>query len=679
MPTFVLHIGQPADQTGLPFIRLEKFEPGQLTVVDDTVEELPDAFISRCDGLLDELRQNGTDAVVRSRIGMDLYSFLESTRAGYEWLSRCKDIDAPGPGSQPLLYSYLHIESESLPRSLQHLPWELMVESSEENSFAPFRSANHLAVRGHPSMVQQDSDATFSDVLPRSILIAVFDVALDGLEPEQLTRAEPQAEIDAVYATLREQPGMWQVEVLRKPTQDRLKDALYALRPQILHFIGESSDQDDPKFEATQPDGSIEEFSVGNLEKIIFRMAMQDRPRLFILNGCRTADMASPERFGKLGTKGVLTNQAAVFSPPAISFIQVVYERLAKTGDIAQAVWEARVRLWERNPQDQYHWGIPVLTMYRHPERAIWNNLSALTSKARDIINNGLFNGDHDPQLQIDRLHPSRRVWGCTDNQRKIALIRGPEDSGKSLLLRMCVLTWKLRGHPAVLFDPSTMMPGDRRRADVSSILSHVCMELKSEFGDDLSTAQQLDAVIDAVKSPGFAGNNGADDTFPSQQSCQSFISILKQVATEDRPLMLAFDSLGLFFDSHLQNLIRDQIFLPIVSGRGGSTYLAIAAKEKELDWDILGWERDRRNSWKLWVEEVPLVESDVTSAVSLAHEYGARKGWFGDVYYGHGNRPMADWIETVRGSSAMQRPWFPVELKKIAKHFELQRSRRGS
>jgi hypothetical protein len=669
----------PADGPDKPRICLEELNPraAELTVVPGTSEELSDDFLADCRARLDELRARGGDPGTRTRVGGALYRLIESTEAGREWLRRCKDYNK-GEGRDPLLHSYLDIEH----KPLQHLPWELMTGPAEENAFAPFRSGNHLPVRGTPSSYLPDADprrrdgdgSPLSDSLPLSVLVAVYDVRLDGLTTEEITRAEPQAEIDGIFDALRWQPGMWQVEILPQPTELELKEALETFRPQILHFIGEPSGQANPEFTATRRDGTVETLRISDLKRII-REEISEPPRLFILNGCRTADMAPPERFRDLGFKAVITNQATVWSPPAITFIHVVYEQLAATGNVAKAVREARVRLWALKREDHYHWGIPVLTTYSPPENVIRDDLNAIKSKADAIINTDLFSKPHNPWWHIDRLRPSLQVWRCVGSRKKIALIKGPENSGKSLLLRMCMLTWKLRGHPAVLFDPTIAMPGDRRLAGVQSILLHICNELRTEFDAFPQTIlDRLDILIDKVASASFIGNGLADDTFPYEQPCQEFISILSDAATDDRPLMLAFDSLHRFFAPELRSRVRDHIFLPIVMGKAGSTYLAIAVKENEWEMDILGWENDFHNWEDLWVEEVDLVEFEAQDAIPFGHEFGARMGLFGNVQARQGYQEMVDWLEMVRDCRRMRGLWFPIELKRLAKRYRAQR-----
>src|ERR1700722_12094114 len=308
MSILVLHVGNPLEADGLPFICLEKFEPttGITEEVDGSRGPVPPQLLAQQGTLLDELIQGGGKTRTRAHIGVELYKYIAETNAGRLWIDRCKaggQRNSNGQWDQPMLRSYLQIE----PESLQHLPWELMVESIAASALAPFRSPNHLAARGHPND-QSRPQPTLSGVLPLAILVAIYHIE-DTLRGEERFRATPQTEVDAIFAALRDQPGIWQVEVLRNPTDRDLRDALHTIRPHILHFIGEPSGQD-PEFTAKLADGTSEPFRVSALERLLAEI--DNPPRLFVLNGCRTTDMASPEVFRALGSKAVITNQAIV-------------------------------------------------------------------------------------------------------------------------------------------------------------------------------------------------------------------------------------------------------------------------------------------------------------------------------------------------------------------------------
>lgn len=661
MPTVVLHISDSAEAGRRPSICLEDFDPraGTLTRVDDTLEEVPGRLLERCDHLLNELSQEGGKARARAHIGVELYAYIAQTGAGREWFRRCKASGMrkrDGKWDEPLR-TYLQIE----PESLQRLPWELITESANANPFAPFRLQNHLAARGHP-LDQSEQESMVRSKLPLSILVAIYNIEMDFDEgDERFFRSSPQAEVDAIFTALRGQPGIWQIEVLRNPRERQLREALEATRPQILHFIGEPSGPDDPQFTAKISGNETESFRISGLQRIL--SDMDDPPRLFLLNGCRTTEMAPSEAFRALGSKAVITNQAIVYGPPAITFTRVFYEKLAETGDAALAVREARSELWKIQSDDKYDWGIPVLTLHDGPETIIPDKLPDIAKSAKAMIQAGGFG---EPGWHVDRLRQSRQVWSRVGSNRQIALINGRRETGKSLLLRTCMLTWKLRSHPAVLFDGWDRTGYKRGRANIKTVLQYIGEELQVEFAGMPSTRDKLtEFLAELDNSAGFAGNGDADDVHPYERPCRQFISILRE-ATAGRPLMLAFDELKHFYQDDLQRWLKDYIFRPIARGLAGHTYIVIATEDKSL----LGW---REPDWDGWTESVRLERFEHAEAILMAHEYGARRGYLGDVHIVNGNERMAKWIEEISKSPDFQGAWLPVELRELANDFDGQ------
>jgi hypothetical protein len=672
MPDVVLHIGESCtcgfsaiDQAALadhlkipagatqdttlghakqPFICLEDFdqETGARTeraLTRDILVPLPESQLRN-------FQKMSGDTAVRAMVGIALYDYLHSTLAGEEWIRECRKFDSMKEGSAPdPLRSYLHIEAEEY----RHAPWEFMLASTD--AFAPFRARNHRPVRGEPST----ADDTHKIPIPLSVLVVQYDVNFKGLTDDEVSRVEPQAQIDAIHSALRTQPGMWQVDVLHKPKATKLKETLERLKPQILHFIGEVYGQEDPEFRATQQDGSRDQLKVSDLRAFGYD-AEYEQPLLFILNGCWTANMASPEEFSKLGSKAVITNQATVFGSSATAFTEKVYEKLAQTGDVAKAVRDARAHLHNEivisgQHVDQYHWGVPVLMTYGNPEKVLLTNLGDTAKQAIALIQGGDFG---DPRLVFNHLDEIRQIWGRADSATRVALITGPPTAGKSTLLRTSMLTWKLRKHPAVLFDAWTERATDGHPVDKEKFLARLFEQLIMEYGQGSSAANELNMARAAL--------NRDSDTDPYLESCRKLISILDR-ATREAPLLLGIDCIEDFFVPDLKGILGEQLFRRIALGDAGRTYLAVAVtpdKESRLGW----------SKWNsLLLERVKLGNFWRDDATRLAHEYGAKRGKFGNVLVDHGNQSMADWITTVAESRIMQGGWFPHHLTGLDPH----------
>jgi CHAT domain len=666
MEIIIIRISEPVDgETGYPMC-LEEYHPGsgQSTVVTGTECLLPDALRTRASEIFNELRGGGGNSSIRQRIGKELYRYLAETAAGQEWIKRWRECEY---GSDVRLRAYLDIK----PEFLQRLPWELMMDENED---APFLSADHRPMRGDPNLVR--GEAAASDVLPIRVLVIVCDIDQDDVRPQDRERLAPQAELDAIHAALRQQPGMWQVEVLRQPAPEAISEALQAIKPQILHIIGETYGSDDLALRLSRDQHEAEYFKIRDLERIIRnRLDYPDRPRIFVLNACRTAEMTSTERFRRLGTRAIVTNQAVVYGEPAIVFSQEFYHKLAETGQIDEAMRRTRGRL-SAELRDYYDWGIPVLTVYGDPATVIRGDWEAIAAKARGLISSD----DYDMvDLLVDRLDPSRKVWRRTDGLRRkhLALITGQKKSGKSQLLRSCMLTWKLRGHPAILIDPEKNMSeleGGRIHPGTRELLLHICDLLMIEFASSEVVVAALRTLKAEAEKANYKLAGNSDAIHPHQPLCGTLIKILKE-ATIDRPLMLAFDRVDEIWRKDLKGQIKDSLFDPITRGRAGDTYVVIAIADGDLNGEfneegILGWS-PRTSPWSNLVDEVQLASFSPHDAGPLGHEYGARKGWVGLTR--HGTQVMPQWLQRIQDSDMAKFPWLPSELYILAAQFELE------
>lgn len=665
--TIIIRVRKPVSEGTGYRVWVEEYdqETGRAEMLPGLEGEFSPGLNTRITKIVDDLRRNGGNTQTRAAIGAELFAQMARTPAGQEWFLLWQEYKH---SRQVMLRVYLDIE----PASLRQLPWELMIDTADRDSNrnAPFRSDGHRPMRGDPSPANEDNEPI--DLLPIRLLVVICDI-----DEQRLTRTEqellsPEAEVDAIYAALRKQPGIWQIEVLRKPSWTRLRETLKNFQPQILHFIGETYGIEDPAFRISGDGGTSAEYRFEDIEKLFLGEELFIEPRLFILNGCRTTEMVAEEKFRGLGTRAIVTNQAVVYGAPAIRFSGSFYQALAETGELDEAVWRARVKLWTEFQGDPYDWGIPVLTVQGDPGTVIRRDLREIAERAWDLISED----DYDAaDLLVDRLDPSRKVWGRARGKKHLALITGKENSGKSQLLRSCKLTWKLRGHPAILLDPKNMdhLEDGRLHPSTREILLNICDLLMIEFGSSGSVIQELTVLKRDVSGASYRSSGYPEAAHPYQLLCERLIGIL-EAATADQPLMIAFDRIGDIMPVDLGGHIKDDLFEPVARGKAGHTCIVIAIKEVELAeggvGGILGWSPDL-SPWSRWVEIVKLSPFFPHEAELLGREYGARKGWVGETHPRHGTNVMSEWVERVRNRQEMQVPWLPSDLRDLAQVFE--------
>jgi hypothetical protein len=172
-------------------------------------------------------------------------------------------------------------------------------------------------------------------------------------------------------------------------------------------------------------------------------------------------------------------------------------------------------------------------------------------------------------------------------------------------------------------------------------------------------------------KSANFEGNGDNDDAHPYERPCREFISILSEAATDSRPLMLAFDNLRGFYQPDLQKWLKNHIFQPIARGKAGATYIVIAVEG--IDNNPLGWWEPE---WAHWTKQVRLKKFKYVETDPIAHEYGARRGYFKEVQFANDNHLMAEWVREVGQSPDFRGNWLPVELCELANDFDQRYAR---
>jgi hypothetical protein len=551
---------------------------------------------------------------------------------------------------------------------LQRLPWELMPYKIGDPGKADnpvFKSRGHRVMRGRPDQRGEVPAGTLAP-LPIRVLVVVCD------KSEEL-RAED--EVDAIYAGLCQQPGVWQVEVLREPSWDALADTLRVFPPQILHFIAHAGNTEPSTFKVRRPssvaDADLDywDLTVGEIEELL--VDQDSLPLLFVLNACHTATMVPAERFRRLGTKGVIATQAEINSAEAVCFTQAFYRHLADKGSLENAMWHARVEMRRRRQFDYHDWGIPVLTVYGAPEDVIRHDLPELGRTANEL------QSDRYPQVNmlVDRTAKHRMVWGRADGQpdkhlrpnKHLVVISGRRETGKTQLIHSCMLTWELRGSHGILVDmgevPAKILPG-RRILGAREALLHICGELSKEpgfTGTENSTGRLLRDLEDMLG--GIDPHTSSGDPGPCDEACGKLLEVLR-VTADKRPLLLVLDQLENIVEYDLHRTISDKFLWPIARGLVGHVDVIAIISEECLKDGRLG-SLPMKGEWEARVDRIEVDFFKSRDAMPLGREYGARRGWVADDR----------WQSLLKENRRMQdSAWSPVELLKIAAAYEMIR-----
>lgn len=657
MLTMVIEIDHPdSNGTGYP-IKLRYYdsqtgEAGKIEEEDEIPSRLPPVEVDGAprDALewigeaLDNRRRTGEDLGV---VGRYLHGLMTDNKVGARWSDICGKQKCAG--NEVRTRTYIDIR----PAGLQRLPWEMMTGVEGDPVFI---TRGHRVMRGYPGAPEFTvGQADLS--LPLRVLVVVCD---------ESEKYRAQDEVDSIYAALCDPPGIWQIEVLREPTWEELRDKLKSFPPQILHVIAHTGSYVPLSFAVRKP-GADGATAAGEWLLAVDRIAdllngYDSQPTLFVLNACQTADTLPAERFRRLGVRAVITTQAWIASADAVCFTEQFYSRLAVDGSIDDAVWQARYAMQSRHDMDDRDWGIPVFTMYGAPGEVITRNLAALNEHASTLMQSGQY---YQVELFVDRIAKQQQVWqnlygGINGRkQKRLVLISGKERAGKTQLLRSCMLTWKLLGRPGVLANMEDM-PARVSSGTVlllkqigSALLEQadLSQEKRSALNKFMIRVEQIDQDTDGVN----------DALSPFDGACEELRGLLVEVAA-GQPFLLGLDHMEQIFSFNLSETIYKKFLLPIAQDHDGPLRIVFAINESSLG------RMPEDAAWKYCVESVTVDFFTRHDTILLGREYGARKGWLRDP----------NWHKLLGVYPPLQQDqWAPSELQLIADMYKGPRESR--
>jgi CHAT domain len=329
-------------------------------------------------------------------------------------------------------------------RDLRRLPWELMFDKHSRIATREDRPLARTAP-GYPA------DAGEAIAWPLRILVVVGIAQTDS-------GAKAEEEIDELPDAFRRICGLVDIECKYLPSRKDVADACKAMRPHVLHVIAHG-DKDDGGNGCLL----IEDAAAGEAWQWTATDIPEDllapRPRLVVLNACRSAEVEEQEAtwgvtdaFLELGVAAVIGMQGDISGLAAAGFSAGLYGALAEGLPVDVALARARKLVIDRTSAQHRDWALPALVTAVAPE-----DILSTTPPLPAAVRNQL-------QQQIggfiDRSEPRREVWSKLSLGRDpdapeldaLAVV-GPAKIGKSELVKWCVNASALNGRNVAYVD----------------------------------------------------------------------------------------------------------------------------------------------------------------------------------------------------------------------------------
>lgn len=428
----------------------------------------------------------------------------------------------------------LRVRVDVRPPRLRVLPWELLRCGGTWLSLRQ----NLSAWRG-----AQPVPPAPEDTGPLRVLVVVCN-PLDH-------RVLADDELAVISGELGSRLGRTFVEILDGPSRSRLSGEIDRLQPHILHFIGHGmprTGQSDPELSFNWiPDQSAaqEPGQPWSLFSYDVDQLAEWQPRLVVINACRTAtDPLDPvggfaEAFLAAGTRAVVSMQADIESPAAVSFSSALYKGLGDFAPLDEIVAAARRRV-RMDSGDNGEWALPVLAASTDPADA----LRVCFARAVPIAHINARREYDDLRAFLDRSAERWDAWWALDPQseqvpsRPVLVVRGrpvgESKAGKTWFTHWCLLTCYLRGHRVTYLDLRKPLsrPGrdggwpssgpTKEWLDVIRAIREACISDRQLQPLPAAAFGRFNACLNAMAA-GRSWKADQDDAHPEEDEWQSF------------------------------------------------------------------------------------------------------------------------------------------------------------
>ncbi|MFJ5776074.1 CHAT domain-containing protein [Streptomyces sp. NPDC093094] len=583
----------------------------------------------------------------RRDAGDFLFQLLTPGAVGELW----QQTRASGTGSEPL-----RISIEIAVEDLRSLPWELL----RDRETLLFHHPKLLFSRLH-SPGRNDPDSV-GDQAPRAELGPLRVLVVVCNPDDWQTLADH--EIARVGAALGTKPGRAHLQVLDGPSPEKLFDEVRTWRPHILHFIGHGMPAV-PGAPArlpfnwgtgpTQPPDSLQQWFLTSDH--VMELLDEWRPRLIVLNACRTTD-DPVDRLGGLAhafleadVSAVVSMQADIDSPVSVVFAGELYQVLSQGGAVDQAVHAARRKLRLAHA-DKGWWALPVLVTRHRPESALAIHPKPREEDITKLCEHSLYS---ELDLFVDRTDERRTAWralGVTEqpSARPLLVVSGHskggfKHTGKTWLTRSCLLSCFVRGYRITYVDLGNRFsadeaaePGSQHKdwLDLLRAIRGACMdssqpeplpaEAFSRFNATLNAMVEGSAPVTAT-APGPVADRWEPFDEQVGQADQRREHIFRafldglHAASPDRVHVLALDHAELLLPAPCRQIVYPEFIAPIARNEESPLRLVLVATEEWI-FSALPEEGNR-----MWNPLLRLGDFNQREFMRLAEEYCERAG----------------------------------------------------
>jgi hypothetical protein len=538
-----------------------------------------------------------------------LHAVLDDAGVGAE-LRRLRGGVPDGAGPGEGLRLYLDIR----PRDVRRLPWELM---SDQAGWAFGDTASPVA-RIHADFGRADPKRDW--FWPIRVLVVV-----GSAEDDEDARVE--REVGRLQNTLARDGAEVDVEVVRRPTDRGLAQALWRIRPHVLHVIGrgERSRTGDARlvFELEERHRPLRRWfwRAGTI-----RGNVPEAPRVVVLHCCRSdrtahqqATWQVAEAFAASGVPAVVSMQGPIDARDAVAFNRSFYSALTAGLPFDAAVTAGRRAI--ARPQtvpEQREVCFPTLILNQPPDTIVpprWLPGPEIQDRVRAL------ESDNRPTL-LDRRVYRRKLLEQLDRTNgegdrdfaapppRLIAISGPEAIGKSALARWVIARQVQRGRQAAYV---RLEVGGRREGwlDVLRKVSDAVAEAAIDSTAFDTFGRQLGALRERAAERARAAGRWDEASALTDEELDAisdgFVRALRATA-ERGTLIIAVDPLDIGDDAPTAPVIP-RVVSRIDAGDAGDTRLLLVKRGAAGDLPAA-----RVVPYTLWIDDFDTQPSEVES-----------------------------------------------------------------
>lgn len=369
--------------------------------------------------------------------------------------------------------------------ALTDLPWELL----RRDGTYLFQLETHPWLLGSPDPPPANPLYPPQVDLERPPLRVLLVV---GNHPKD-DKVKGDDELRGVEDCLYSRRGEVLLRVLDRPDPEEIRKMLAEFEPHVFHFIGHGSVVKTPGADAkpvirvfSRRSGKNE---VWDADRISGALNEIPGPRLVILNACDTAGdgleqtWQLTDAFFARGVGALLAMQAEILGDAALEFGKRLYRGLAEGLPVDSALARARQQIATTLSADdaRANWPVPRLWVRGDPEEVV--HLATVDGRCS-------VDADDDfVHRWAQRSAACRVLCPLAEHGRRLVVLEGPAQSGKTALLKILGETWAHGGGHALYVDLEGPRTSDLRR-----LVERIRVEVEEhQHGLDPAALQALD------------------------------------------------------------------------------------------------------------------------------------------------------------------------------------------